>query len=150
MHGVDVLRKNSDKNCKKAQEQYKKNYDNNVRSEQCFLAGDYLFVERSHPTASAADKMAHERYWKLLYRLTRSYQAISFGPENAKIDQDGIRNIVSISRLTRTVKEERIIIKKPGELKHRKWYKPKEGRVNQKIRKTSTLCRKSLDMKIEI
>lgn len=57
--------------------------------------------------ASATDCMAFERYSRLLLRRTGPYQLLSFGPEYAKINQDRIRDSVSINRLTRVAKEER-------------------------------------------
>lgn len=49
---------------------------------------------------SAIDRMTFGKMFQLLPRHTRAYQAITVRPKYAKIEQDAIRNSVSINRLT--------------------------------------------------
>lgn len=51
--------------------------------------------------------MAYKGYLKPLPRHTRPYWVISVRPKYAETNQDGIRNIVLINRLTRVAKEAR-------------------------------------------
>lgn len=97
----------TDSNSKKAQAQNKKVYEKHVGFESRFAAGDYVFVEHPPLEASVADRIAYERYSKLLPHRTRSYRAIRVGPQHAKIDQNGMWNTIWTNPLTKVVKEER-------------------------------------------
>lgn len=106
IHRAFLLRKIAITNSK-IQARYKMDYNKDVRFEPLFAAGDFAFVERPPLTASAADRLAFERYSKLLPRRTEPFRAISVRPEYVRIDQNGIRNTVSINRQTRVAKEGR-------------------------------------------
>lgn len=96
----------ADCNTKKAQFRYIKDYDEHVRFEQRFGAGDYVLVERPHK-CHPLQTARITRDCKLLPCCTGLCRVISGGPKYAMVDQDCIRNIVSTTRLTRVVKKGR-------------------------------------------
>lgn len=95
----------AEKNSKKRQEWYKRNYGKHVRFGPRIAAGDYWFVERPPVMSSATDQMAYKGYLKLLHRRTGPYRIISIEREYAMIHLDSIRNTASINRLSKVAKE---------------------------------------------
>lgn len=97
IHKTTFLRQAASDSLRKAQQQHKAKYDNQVRFEPFFAPGDHVFVERPLLTASPAERLASEGYSKLLRKRLSPYRIIRTGPEYVKILQDGIENVVSIN-----------------------------------------------------
>lgn len=64
-------------------------------------------MERFPLLTSVAVYTSYEGVSKLLLHHTGLYWAMSDGPEEAKIDRDGIRNFVSMNWLAKLTKEKR-------------------------------------------
>lgn len=119
------------KNPKKAQVRQKKNYNKHIRLEPRFAADYYTFLERSPLIASPEDQAAYERHSKLLLGRRWPYLVISSGSECEKIAQDGIRNNISINRLTKVAKEAGLEWKLHP-LKNKNRYQPRDCGTERK------------------
>lgn len=98
---ASLLRKMANANLRQLQETYKANHEKLVRFESTFAPGDTVFIKGAPLSASPAERLAVERYTKLLPRKLGLYRIISVDLEYVKIWQEGIENTESINRITR-------------------------------------------------
>lgn len=102
MWRVDEINQIADKNLWEAERCYQRNQYKKVRFESTFASENYLFMEQSPLTTTTDVRVALEYHTKLQSRQLGPYWIITIGLEFFKIDQDGIVNIFSINRVTRT------------------------------------------------
>lgn len=110
-HRAALLREMVDTTFQIAQARCMNDYKKLVPFNLRFAEGDVVLAERPLLIASATGPINHEGYSKFLPRRTDRCPAISVRPKCDKSGQDGIRNAVSITKLTSVAKEERLKMK---------------------------------------
>lgn len=95
------MRQDAGKQIKSSQRRYKDDQDQKARNVPLWLtAGQYIYFVRPPMTTSAAEHLATESFHKLMVPNTGTFKVIQVLRKGTTIDEDGIRNTVSIDRAT--------------------------------------------------